>query len=100
MREMFSAGLLTGAAAELIKPLPYEQLYDTWNDPHEIHNLAESDNPGHREALIRLRAALDTWISETGDQGVWFEPEEIVLPFENEMHDWFGIPDWYDQVPD
>lgn len=100
MREMYAAGQLAGAAADLMKPLPYEQLYDTWNDPHEIHNLAGSDNPGHREALLKLRAALDTWISETGDQGVWLEPEEIVLPFEKEMHDWFGTPDWYDQVPD
>jgi len=97
MRELHAAGQLTGAAAELMEPLPYEQLYDTWNDPHEIANLAESDNPEHREALLRLRAALDTWISETGDQGEWLEPIEIVIPFEKEMHDWFGTPDWYDK---
>lgn len=97
MRELHAAGQLTGAAAELMDPLPYEQLYDTWNDPHEIANLAESDNPEHREALLRLRAALDTWIAETGDQGEWLEPIEIVIPFEKEMHDWFGTPDWYDK---
>ena len=98
MRELHATGQLSGAAAELMEPLPYEQLYDTWNDPHEIHNLAESDNPEHREALLRLRAALDTWIAETGDQGAWPEPEEIVAPFEKEMHDWFGTPEWYKEI--
>lgn len=96
MREMYAAGQLTGAAAELMEPLPDEQLYDTWNDPHEIHNLAGSLKPEHQEALTGLRAALDTWIAETGDQGIWLEPEEIVRPFEKEMHDWFGTPEWYE----
>lgn len=95
MREMHEAGLLTGAAAELMEPLPYEQLYDTWEDRHEILNLAGSKKPEHQAALIRLRAALDTWINETGDQGEWLEPEEIVDPFVKEMHDWFGTPEWY-----
>ncbi|MDF1576559.1 MAG: sulfatase [Bacteroidales bacterium] len=95
MRELHAAGQLTGAAAELMEPLPYEQLYDTWSDPHEIYNLAESDIPEHQAALHRLRAALDTWIAETGDQGEWPEPEEIIVPFEKEMHDWFGTPEWY-----
>jgi arylsulfatase A-like enzyme len=95
MREMHAAGKLTGAAAELMQPLPFEQLYDTWNDPHEIHNLAESNDPDHKEALISLRAAMDTWLAESGDQGAWLEPEELVQPFIKEMHDWFGTPDWY-----
>ena len=100
MRELHAHGKLTGAAAELMEPLPYEQLYDTENDPHEIHNLAASENPEYREALLRLRAALDTWIAETGDQGEWLEPEEIIISFEKEMHDWFGTPEWYDKKAD
>ena len=95
MRELHAQGKLTKAAAELMEPLPYEQLYDTHNDPHEINNLVDSENPEHREALYRLRAALDTWIAETGDQGEWLESEEIIIPFEKEMHDWFGTPEWY-----
>ena len=73
MRELHAQGKLTKAAAELMEPLPYEQLYDTHNDPHEINNLVDSETPEHREALYRLRAALDTWISETGDQGEWLD---------------------------
>ena len=75
--------------------LPDEELYDTQTDPYEIENLADSKQPEHREALLRLRAALDVWITETGDRGQWPEPPEVVAPFEKEMHDWFGTPAWY-----
>ncbi len=95
MRELLAQGKLTGPPAELMKPAPPEQLYDTENDPHEIRNLVDSTDLAHREALTRLRAALDTWIVETGDQGYWPEPPEIVAPFEREMHEWFGTPEWY-----
>jgi N-sulfoglucosamine sulfohydrolase len=54
----------------------------------------KSTQPEHREALTRLRAALDTWITETGDRGATPEPPEIIAPFEKEMHDWFGTPAW------
>jgi len=100
MRRLHAEGELTGAAAELMKPFPPEQLYDVAADPHEIHNLVGSDNPAHRAALLRLRAALDTWITETGDPGRWPEPPEIVAPFEKEMHDWFGTPPWYVPLPE
>ncbi|NND31826.1 MAG: sulfatase [Saprospiraceae bacterium] len=96
LRKMYAEGSLNEAAAELMKPLPYEQLYDTQADPHEIHNLVDSDNPAHQSALSELRLALDEWMIETGDLGHIPEPPEIVTPFEKEMHDWFGTPDWYD----
>jgi N-sulfoglucosamine sulfohydrolase len=95
MRQLLAEGKLEGPAADLLKPLPSEQLFDTKADPHEITNLAESKEPEHREALLRMRAALDVWITETGDLGQWPEPPEVVAPFEKEMHEWFGTPDWY-----
>jgi len=96
MRRLHAEGKLEGPAAALMaERAPAEELYDTQADPHEINNLAESDEPEHRKALLRMRAALDTWIVETGDLGRWPEPEEVVAPFEKEMHDWFGTPDWY-----
>jgi N-sulfoglucosamine sulfohydrolase len=95
MRRLQAEGKLTGAPLALMAPrLPDEELYDTRADPHEIHNLARSSRREHREALIRLRAALDVWITETGDRGRWPEPPEVVAPFEKEMHDWFGTPPW------
>jgi N-sulfoglucosamine sulfohydrolase len=95
MRELHAQGKLTGPPAELMKPLAPEQLFDCDADPHEIHNLVDSPKPEHREALVRLRAALDVWIMETGDRGQWPEAAGVVAPFEKEMHDWFGTPAWY-----
>jgi N-sulfoglucosamine sulfohydrolase len=95
MREMHASGELTGPPAKLMERRgPSEELYDLHTDPHEIHNLIDSDEPEHREALVRLRGALDTWISETGDRGEWPEPPEVVAPFVIEMHEWFGTPAW------
>lgn len=98
MRQLMADGKLTGAPAALMAPtIPAEQLFDTLEDPHEINNLAASTNPEHREALIQMRTALSVWMVETQDQGVFPEPKEVVAPFEKEMHDWFGTPDWYSQ---
>ncbi|MFZ5831077.1 MAG: sulfatase [Planctomycetota bacterium] len=95
MRQLHAEGKLSGPAAELMEPFPEEQLFDIQADPHEIRNLAGASDIEHRDALLRLRAALDTWMVETGDRGHWPEPAEVVTPFEQEMHDWFGTPDWY-----
>jgi len=95
MRQLQQQGQLTGPALELMNPYPDELLYDTAIDPFELRNLADSAQPVHREALLQLRAALDTWITETGDLGEWPEPPGIVKPFEKEMHDWFGTPEWF-----
>ncbi len=94
MRELLSQGKLSGPAADLMRPLPAEQLFDTQQDPFEIENLATSDAREHQDALLQMRAALLTWMTETGDRGYIEEPPEIVAPFVQEMHDWFGTPPW------
>jgi arylsulfatase A-like enzyme len=96
MRKLMEEGKLSGPPADLMSPtVTPEQLFDTENDPHEIVNLAASNKREHREALLRMRTALDTWIVETQDRGEFPEPNEIVAPFDKEMHDWFGTPAWY-----
>ena len=100
MRELHAAGQLSGPPAALMQLRgPMEELFDTSRDPHEIENLADSPDPAARAALERLRAALDTWIVETGDRGHLVEPPGIRLQLEKEMHDWFGTPSWA-QRPD
>jgi N-sulfoglucosamine sulfohydrolase len=99
MRELHGQGLLTGAAADLMQPLAREQLFDTEADPFETRNLAESTAAEDRAALARLRAALDVWITETGDQGQFPEPPEIAAAQEKEMHAWFGTPAWHRPAP-
>ena len=95
MRELHAAGKLTGAPLDLmLRTGPSEELYDTDTDRHEIRNLVNSAEPEHREALARLRAALDTWMVDTGDRGGVPEPAEVVAPFAKEMDAWFGTPAW------
>ena len=96
MRRLMIEGKLSGPPADLMSAtVAPEQLFDTEVDPHEIRKLANSKKPEHQKALIAMRTALDTWIVETQDRGEFPETEEIVAPFEKEMHDWFGTPDWY-----
>ncbi len=95
MREWQAAGRLNGPALELMNRTgPCVELYDTVQDPHEIQDLSASKLPEHQAALTRLSAALDTWMTETGDTGAIPEAREVVAPFEKEMHDWFGTPAW------
>ncbi len=96
MRGMQAAGTLKGPPLELMQRQgPCEELYDTQADRDEITNLVDSTKPEHREALHRLRAALDTWIIESGDRGAIPEPPEVVAPFVQEMDAWFGTPTWF-----
>lgn len=95
MRDLQEQGKLTGAPAVLVAQSgPSEELYDLETDPHEIKNLVASSETGPREALQRLRAALDVWMVETGDQGAHPEAPDVVAPFANEMDAWFGTPVW------
>ena len=80
-----------------MEPEDVDLLFDIENDPHEINNLAHSKKSQHRQALLNMRTALDVWIVETQDRGEFLEPKHIVAPFEKEMHDWFGTPDWYQE---
>lgn len=47
------------------KTKPKEEFYDTWNDRHEINNLA--DEPGYDSIITKYRKRLDEWIDMTGD---------------------------------
>lgn len=97
MRKLKAEGKLTGAALALMQPFPEEMLFDTQLDPHEVTNLAGSNQPEHQATLLRLRAAMETWMVETGDRGHIPESPEVVAPFVKEMHEWFGTPDWATQ---
>jgi hypothetical protein len=52
---------------------PAEELYDTWADPHEVHNLAAE--PEYAEVRARLRAELLRWMREIVDLGLLPEPD-------------------------
>ncbi len=78
MRELWAhhaRGELGGAAALWFEPRRAESLYDTWNDPHEVRNLAP--DPDHEPMLERLRGALDAWLAERVDLGA--VPEDKMI---------------------
>ena len=54
---------------------PEEELFDTWQDPHELLSLAA--DPAYGEKLEELRKECDRWIEETGDMGLMNEQDYI-----------------------
>ncbi len=78
IKELATQDKLTPEQAVLAAPtMPAEELYDLQEDPHEIRNLAKSNQPEHRATLERLSGVLTTWIEQTNDQGRIPEPEEV-----------------------
>jgi len=51
-----------------------EELYDLQNDPQEQHNLAS--DPVHAYRLLAMRAELEIWMTEQGDQRKLYEDPE------------------------
>ena len=79
LKQLDAQGKLTPEQKFLTAPtMPPEELYDLRSDPHQVRNLATSDDPEHRAALSRLRIALDRWLTDTDDQGRFPEPPEVV----------------------
>lgn len=52
-----------------------EELFDTENDPHELHNLAE--DPAYQEKLAELRAECERWMAEIDDKGLMKEEDFV-----------------------
>ncbi len=73
-RRLAAAKKLEGPSALFMAPAkPFEELYDTEKDPHEVRNLASSAE--YREVLTRLRKAHVDWMIETRDLGLLPEAE-------------------------
>jgi uncharacterized sulfatase len=73
-RRLAADGKLAGPPKAMNSPTkPPEELFDTQNDPHEIHNLAGS--PEHRDILERMRRLHRNWVLETRDTGLLQEAE-------------------------
>ena len=69
-------GALSGPPALWMRAhRPPEELFDTVADPHQIRNLA--GEPPHQPTLVRLRTAVQEWMTRVGDQGLINEPEMI-----------------------
>ncbi len=75
LRRLFEDGKLDPTQRLWFEPRPANQLYDTWEDPFEVANLAE--DPQHRATLDRMWTALDTWMAERPDLSDMPEEEMI-----------------------
>lgn len=72
--EAYLAGELNEIQSKFWETKPVEELYDVEADPHNVHNLAE--DPAHRAALERMRAANQQWLLDIRDVG--FIPEAMI----------------------
>lgn len=67
----------------LARTRPEEELYDTFQDPDELRNLASSEE--HQQILTRMASALDLWILHTGDHGEVPEDPAVAAAWEERM---------------
>ena len=94
LHRLDAEGNLEGDAKWLMEPVkPIEELYDTENDPHQMHNLV--DMREHRGTLGRFRRALRNWIIETRDTGLLPETELARRSSDGSPYDMARQPDQY-----
>lgn len=75
LRAKYDSDALDAIQSLWFEPRPIDELYDTWEDPHEVVNLA--NNPAHQATLNRLKSVLDSWIAERPDLSDMPEEEMI-----------------------
>jgi N-sulfoglucosamine sulfohydrolase len=74
--ELAKQGKLTGPQAMLnLRFKPIEELYDSENDPHMIHNVI--DDPQYADVVKRMRGQLRDWMLEARDLGLLEESETL-----------------------
>jgi N-sulfoglucosamine sulfohydrolase len=86
-QRLHDEGKLDAVQRRFFEAKPFEELYDTDADPHEIANLA--GDAAMAGTLDRLRRALDAWMLEIRDLG--FLPE-------SDLRTRFGTSTPYDAV--
>ncbi len=84
--DAFHAGETNELQSRFFLEKPVEELYDTEQDPWEIHNLAE--DPEHQEVLVRMREALTERMREIRDVGLLPETEYAHLAGDGSLYDY------------
>ena len=87
VKQLAQEGKLTPEAALFAAPTkPIEELFDLSSDPWEVKNLAAV--PAHAAKLRELRALVDKWVVESGDQGGAMEdPLDIYRGYNGHLPD-------------
>jgi len=89
--DAFKAGKTNAVQSRAFLEKPVEELYDTENDPWEIHNLA--DDPAYREVLERMREAETNWMREVRDVGLIPETDYAKLAGDRALYDYMRSDD-------
>lgn len=76
----FRAGRTTPAQSEFFNDQPFEELYDTREDPYEIQNLAK--DPMHLDKLKTMRQRIDDQLLTVRDAG--FVPEPMIAEIDKD----------------
>jgi uncharacterized sulfatase len=92
-KKLAAEGKLNEAQRHFWEPKPSEELYDLQSDPHEVQNLATSQE--HSEALAKMRAAHVSYMERTRDLGLIPEAERLRLAGEKSPRDVFATDDVY-----
>lgn len=94
LREYYFQDRLTDVQRQLLAPdRPEEELYYIPDDPHQVHNLVDSNDPSHQAALQRLRGALQSFVDIANDQGRF---PEVPGGLDHDDRPWTAFPenDW------
>ncbi len=90
LRQLHFKDQLTPVQEKLLAPdRPAEELYYLPEDPHEVNNLVDSKKQKHRDALHRLRGALQAWIETTNDQGRFPEDSDVLQKWKDQFNKQF-----------
>jgi arylsulfatase A-like enzyme len=84
--EEYEAGRTNEVQSRVFQEKPVEELYDTENDPWEIHNLA--NDPKYADVLKQMSKALDDWRRETYDIGIIPETDYTLLAGDMPIYDY------------
>jgi arylsulfatase A-like enzyme len=76
LRMLYKEGKLNKEQSLWLKsPKPEEELYDLFEDPYELKNLAAE--PKLQDTLVHYRNLLNEWMKETNDLGAYEERDLI-----------------------
>ncbi len=75
LRRLHEEGQLDATQNLWFEPRPADELYDTWEDPFEVVNLAA--DPTHRPTLERMKGVLESWMAERPDLSDMPEEEMV-----------------------
>ena len=94
-QRLYDEGKLVGPQRYFFEPKPTEELYDTWADPHEVHNLALSEE--YHPVLERLRGEERRWVRAIHDTGFLPEAEIYARSGEGSPYEMARDPGKYPQ---